>query len=108
MAGRQCHPAARGRVVATFPAPADPHSTVLRIAYLADTAAGGADMTVRYGSSTQQLAIESGLHSAYLTIQGSAATVTISSPAIHGLCVGDVQAGIIVPSPTGLVIPAAY
>ena len=108
VAGRQCHPAARGRVVATFPVPADPHSTVLRIAYLADTAAGGADMTVRYGSSTQQLAIESGLHSAYLTIQGSAATVTISSPAIHGLCVGDVQAGIIVPSPTGLVIPAAY
>jgi hypothetical protein len=108
VAGRQCHRAAHGRVVATFPAPADPHSTVLRIAYLADTAAGGADMTVRYGSSTQQLVIESGLHSAYLTIQGSAATVTISSPAIHGLCVGDVQAGIIVPSPTGLVIPAAY
>jgi hypothetical protein len=106
--GRQCHPAAHGRVVATFRAPADPHSTVLRIAYLADTAAGGADMTVRYGSTTQQLAIEPGLHTGYLAIQGSAATVTISSPAIHGLCVGDVQAGIIVPSPTGLVIPAAY
>ena len=106
--GRQCHPAAHGRVVATFPAPADPHSTVLRIAYLADTAAGGTDMTIRYGSSTQQLAIEPGLHTGYLAIQGSAATVTISSPAIHGLCVGDVQAGIIVPSPTGLVIPAAY
>jgi hypothetical protein len=108
VAGRQCHPAAHGRVVATFPAPADPHSTVLRIAYLADTAAGGADMTVRYGSSTQQLAIEPGLHSAYLAIRGSAATVTILSPAIRGLCVGDVKAGIIVPSPTGLVIPAAY
>jgi hypothetical protein len=65
-------------------------------------------MTVRYGSTTQQLAIEPGLHTGYLAIQGSAATVTISSPAIHGLCVGDVQAGIIVPSPTGLVIPAAY
>jgi hypothetical protein len=107
-AGRQCHPAARGRIVATFPAPADPHSQVLRIAYLADSAAGGAGMTIRYGSSTQRLAIESGLHSAYLTIRGSAASVTISSPAVRGLCVGDVQAGIIVPSPTGPVIPAAY
>ena len=107
-AGRRCHPVTRGRVVATFRVPTDPHSQLLRVAYLADSAAGGADMTIRYGSSTQQLAIESGLHSAYLAIQGSAATVTISSPAIHGLCVGDVQAGIIVPSPTGLVIPAAY
>ena len=35
--GRQCHPASRGRVVATFPVPADPHSQVLRIAYLADS-----------------------------------------------------------------------
>jgi hypothetical protein len=104
----QCQPAVRGRVVATFPVPADPHSQVLRVAYLAGSAAGGADMIVRYGNSSQRLVIEPGLHSGYLPIRGSAASVTISSPAIRGLCVGDVQAGIIVPSPTGLVIPAAY
>ncbi len=106
--GRQCHPASRGRVVATFPVPADPHSQVLRIAYLADSAAGGANMIIRYGNAVHQLAIQPGLHSGYLPISGSAASVTISSPATRGLCVGDVQAGIIVPSPTGLVIPAAY
>jgi hypothetical protein len=106
--GRRCQPAKHGRVVATFRVPSGPHSELLRVAYLADSAAGGGQMTVRYGSSTQQLAIEPGLHSGYLPIQGSAATVTISSPAIHGLCVGDVQAGILVPSSTGLVIPAAY
>ena len=106
--GRRCQPAKHGRVVATFQVPPGPDSQVLRVAYLADSAAGGAQMTVRYGSTTQQLAIEPGLHSAYLPIQGSASTVTISSPAVHGLCVGDVQAGILVPSSTGLVIPAAY
>jgi hypothetical protein len=103
-----CQPAARGRVVATFPAPADPHSQVLRIAYLADSAAGGADMIIRYGGAVRRLAAQPGLHDAYLPIAGSAASVTISGPAIGGLCVGDVQAGIIVPSPTGLVIPSAY
>jgi hypothetical protein len=106
--GRQCHPATRGRVVAAFKVPSGPRSQVLRVAYLADSAAGGADMTIRYGDTTQRLAIEPGLHSAYLPIRGSAASVTITSPAIRGLCVGDVQAGAIVPSPTGLVIPAAY
>jgi hypothetical protein len=106
--GRQCHPVVHGRVVATFRVPASRRSSLLRVAYLADSAAGGAEMTIRYGSTTQQMTIESGLHSAYVTIQGSAASVTISSPAIHGLCVGEVQAGVIVPSPTGLVIPAAY
>jgi hypothetical protein len=107
-AGRQCHPVARGQVVATFNAPSGPHSNVLRVAYLADSAARGADMTIRYGNTTQRLAIEPGLHSGYLPITGSAASVTITSVAIRGLCVGDVQAGAIVPSPTGLVIPAAY
>jgi hypothetical protein len=106
--GRRCHPATRGRVVATFDAPSDPASRVLRVAYLADSAAGGADMTIRYGNTTQRLAVEPGLHFGYLPITGSAASVTITSPAIRGLCVGDVQAGAIIPSPTGLVIPAAY
>jgi hypothetical protein len=106
--GRQCHPVVHGRVVATFRVPSSRRSSLLRVAYLADSAAGGADMTIRYGSTTQRMTIESGLHSAYVTIKGSAASVTITSPAAGGLCVGEVQAGVIVPSPTGLVIPAAY
>jgi hypothetical protein len=106
--GRACHPVSHGRVVATFPAPSYPSGQVLHIAYLADTAAGGADMTVRYGNSIQELVIEPGLHSGYLTVRGSVRSVTITSPAIRGLCIGDVQAGLIVPSPAGPVIPAAY
>jgi hypothetical protein len=107
-AGRQCHPATHGRVVATFTVPSGPRSNVLRVAYLAASAAAGADMTIRYGNTTQRLVIEPGLHSGYLPIRGSAASVTITSPALRGLCVGDVQAGAIIPSRTGLVIPAAY
>ncbi len=106
--GRQCQPVARGQVVATFPAPAGSYSTVLHIAYLAAPSARGAAMTVRYGSSAQRLVVESGLHSAYLPIRGSAASVTISGPAVGGLCVGAVQAGFVVPSATGRVIPSAY
>jgi hypothetical protein len=106
--GRACHPLTHGRVVATFPAPSYPSSQVLHIAYLADSAAGGADMSVRYGNSSQQLKIEPGLHSGYLTVRGSVRSVTITSRAIRGLCIGDVQAGLVVPSPTGPVIPAAY
>jgi hypothetical protein len=107
-AGRRCQPATRRRVVARFSVPSGPQSNMLRVAYLADSAAAGADMTVRYGNITQRLAIEPGLHSGYLPVSGSAASVTITSPAIRGLCIGDVQAGAIIPSPTGLVIPAAY
>ena len=106
--GRQCHPVVRRRVVAAFSTPPYPGSTVLSVAYLASSAVGRADMIVHYGASTQRLAIEPGLHSAYLPIRGSAPSVTITSSAIGGLCVGAVQAGIVVPSPTGLVIPAAY
>jgi hypothetical protein len=106
--GRACHPVSHGRVVATFPAPSYPSGQVLHVAYLADTAAGGADMTVRYGNSTQELVIEPGLHSGYLTVRGSVRSVTITSPAIRGLCIGDVQAGLIVPSLAGPVIPSPY
>jgi hypothetical protein len=106
--GRQCHPVTHGRVIARFPSPSYRGNQVLHVAYLAAPVAGGADMTVRYGASTQQLAIKPGLHDAYLPVSGSVSSVTISSPAIGGLCVGAVQAGIVVPSLTGLVIPAAY
>jgi hypothetical protein len=106
--GRRCQPASHGQVVASFPVPAPQGSQVLHIAYLAATAAGGADVTASYGSTTQQLALEPGLHDAYLPIQGGADSVTLSGPAVSQLCVGSVQAGIIVPSASGPVIPAAY
>jgi hypothetical protein len=107
-AGRRCQRVRRGRVSARFPSPSGPRSQVLHIAYLADVAVGGADVTVSYGGTTRQLALQSGLHNAYLPIQGSADGITLSGPAVSGLCVGAVQAGIIVPATSGTVIPAAY
>ena len=107
-AGHGCQQARRGLVVASFPAPAPAGSKVLHIAYLAGPAVGGKDITVRYGDSSQTIPVRAGLHNAYLPVRGSAGSVTVSGPATRGLCVGNVQAGIIVPSPTGLVLPAAY
>jgi hypothetical protein len=106
--GRRCQKASHGQVVARFLVPSGAHSQVLRVAYLAAPAAGGAGMTVTYGGATQRLAVRPGLHSAYLPVHGSSDAVTVSGPAAAGLCVGEVQAGIIVPAGSGPVIPAAY
>jgi hypothetical protein len=71
----------------------------------------GDGVTVSYGRSAQVLTVKAGLHAAYLPVQGSVQSVTvsgISGAAVTGLCVGAMQAGFIVPSSSGLVIPAAY
>jgi hypothetical protein len=106
--GRKCQPASHGQVVASFAVPPAQGGQTLSIAYLAATAAGGQDVTVTDGSSTQQLTLQPGLHDAYLPVQGGADTVIVSGPAVSQLCVGSVQSGIIVPSASGLVIPSAY
>jgi hypothetical protein len=107
-ARRKCQPAAHGRVAVRFSAPSGAGTQVLRVAYLASAAAGGKTVTVTYGRSARPLLLQPGLHSAYFPVRGGADTVTVSGPAVSGLCVGDMQAGIIVPSASGPVIPAAF
>jgi hypothetical protein len=67
-------------------------------------------VTISYAGSAQVLTVKAGLHAAYFPVQGSVRSVTVSGiagPAVTGLCVGAMQAGIIVPAPSGPVIPAA-
>jgi hypothetical protein len=103
-----CQPVRKGRAVVRFTSPTWRSTRVLHVAYLAAAGVGGRVVTVRYGPSTQQLILRAGLHSAYFTERGSVSSVTISGPAMNGLCVGAIQAGIIVPAASGTVIPLAY
>ena len=106
--GRNCASVRHRRVIIAFPQPTGPRSQVLLVAYLASAAVGGQYATVSYGHSSQLLTVRPGLHNAYLPVQGSADSVTLSGPAMAGLCIGGVRAGILVPSNSGPVIPAAF
>jgi hypothetical protein len=105
---QQCQAHSGGRAVVRFTSSTSPNSQVLHLAYLADAAAGGQNLTVTYRGVAHQLTMQPGLHSAYIPVQGGAASVTVTGPALAGTCVGSIQAGIIVPSTLGPVIPAAY
>jgi hypothetical protein len=104
--GQSCESAKRGQIVVPFPRPTSPLSQVLHIAYLAAAKVSGDYAMVSYGGSSQQLTVRPGLHDAYFPVRGSADSVTLSGPAVAGLCVGGTQAGVVVPSSSGPVFPA--
>jgi hypothetical protein len=106
--GQSCQPVSQGSVVVRFPAPAGGDNQVLHIAYIASPQWNGDYATVSYGNSSYLLFARQGLHSAYFTVHGSANSVTVSGPAVAGLCIGAMQVGVVVPSSSGPVIPATY
>jgi hypothetical protein len=109
-AKRGCQTVRHGRVVVRFTSATFPGPGVLRVAYLASGTVNGDHVTVSYAGSAQVLTVKAGLHAAYFPVRGSTRSVTVSGmvgPAVTGLCVGAMQAGVIVPASSGLVIPAA-
>jgi hypothetical protein len=107
-AGQSCQRVRHGKAVVRFTFPTFPGVNELRIAYVAAPTVHS--VTVSYGGVAQVLALQEGLHAAYLLERGSVDSVTISGAAMNGggLCIGDLAAGIIQPSLSGPVIPAAY
>lgn len=105
-AGHRCQLVRHGSVVVRFPVPTRSGAEVLHVPYLAGPAVGGDYAIVSFGRDSHLLTVRPYLHDAYFTVRGSADTVTVSGPAVAGLCVGDMQAGIVVPSGSGPVIPA--
>lgn len=106
--GQSCQPVSHGRVVVRFTTPTPSGNQVLHLAYLAAATVSGDYAIVSYGRSSSVLTVRPGLHNAYFTVRGSADSVTVSGPAIAGLCVGGMQAGFVVPSVAGPVIPARF
>jgi hypothetical protein len=105
-AGRSCQRVRHGTAVVQFTSPTFPGESELRIAYVAAPSVNS--MTVSYGGVVQVLAVQAGLHAAYLPERGSVDSVTISGVAPRELCIGDIQAGVIGPSSIGPVLPATY
>jgi hypothetical protein len=103
---RRCWPAHNDQVVVPFTSPTSVNALTLRIDYLASTQTVGQAVNVTYGRQTQSMPLMPGLHTAYLPERGGALQIVVTGPAISGLCIGDAQAGILVPSDTGPVIPA--
>jgi len=75
----------------------------LKIDYVAATTG---QIFVTYAGHTEAMNLRHGLHSAYLPASGRASTLTITGMAPKQLCIGEVQAGVLLPSTTGHGIPA--
>jgi hypothetical protein len=97
-AGRSCWPAADGDVVVRLTADATDVST-LRIGYLS---AGSGQVLVTFGARSRLYRFAKGLHSAYLPVaRGSGKSVLVQPVSGTVPCIGDVQAGALLPSAAG-------
>jgi len=93
----KCWQFRRDKAVIRFVAPSAAFTGLMRLGYYADAAASGGIVTVSYGSAARQFTIETGLHSVYLQVTGSATGVTVQVPPPGNVCVGDVEAGNLLP-----------
>ena len=102
-AGGNCWPASDGAVVVPL-ASAATGARTLRIGYLAGSPG---QVLVTFGARSQLYSFEKGLHSAYLRVTGGGAAATVVIQLASGAlpCVGDAQAGALVPSEAGPAIP---
>jgi hypothetical protein len=96
----KCASVRKGVATLRFTRPSSPFTYILRIGYLAEAPDAGHSVTIRYGSTKLSLTPQVGLNSAYFSVNGSAAKVTITMPKSTmpkpgGFCIGDVEAGIL-------------
>jgi hypothetical protein len=78
-------------------------ASTLRIGYRSPVPG---QVLVTYGRQSQVLTIEPGLHSAYLPIQGSAEVVDVQQSRGAMPCIGDAEAGVLLPTSQGTPIPS--
>lgn len=100
-----CWPERHGRIVVRFTAPTSVYTWIIRFGYLLGPA-NSMVITVSYGNSVKELTVLPGLHAAYLPERGGNVTsVTFGGLGPTPLCVGDLEAGNIIPSPFIRPIP---
>lgn len=75
----------------------------LRIGYLSGAAG---QVMIEFGGQSWLYAVQKGLHSAYFPVQGSASTVVVQSTEGNLPCIGDAEAGVLLPSGAGPAIPS--
>jgi hypothetical protein len=97
-----CWPARGGSVTVPLSAVSTGAST-LRIGYLSNASG---QLLVTFGTRSLPFNFEKGLHAAFLPVTGAAAgTVVISQVSGSLPCIGDIQAGALLPTATGPAIP---
>jgi hypothetical protein len=101
-AGGHCWPASDGSVVVPLTSAATSAAT-LRIGYLAGSSGR---VLVTFGARSLLYSFEQGLHSAYLPVTGGSSAAVVIQSVSGGLpCIGDAQAGVLLPSEAGPAIP---
>ena len=101
-AGGSCWPASFGNVVVPLSSVAA-HPSTLRIGYLA---ASPARVLVTFGGRSTLYSVERGLHAVFLPVTGEhAGTVVVQQVSGAIPCIGDAQAGLLLPSEAGPAIP---
>jgi hypothetical protein len=101
-AGRSCWPAADGSVVVPLASEAAGVRT-LRIGYLA---AGPGQVLVTFGTRSRLYHVAQGLHSAFFPVTGaSGEQVVIQQVSGTIPCIGDAEAGALLPSEAGPAVP---
>jgi hypothetical protein len=101
-AGQSCWPAADGSVVVPLASEAA-HATTLRIGYLS---AGSGQVLVTFGPRSQRYDFAKGLHSAFFPVAGaSGGQVVIQQVSGTLPCIGDAEAGTLLPSEAGPAVP---
>jgi hypothetical protein len=102
-AGGTCWPVHDGTVVVRLSSVATGVS-MLRIGYLSR---GSGQLLVTFGTRSLLYSVEKGLHAAFLPVPGgSAGTVVIQQVSGAVPCIGDVQAGALLPSAAGPAVPS--
>ncbi len=78
------------------------HARILRLGYLAGSPG---QLFIEFGGKTLLYRYRQGLHEAFLPVAGSGNHVTIEATGRKLPCIGDVQAGVLLPSGTAPAIP---
>jgi hypothetical protein len=101
-AGRACWPGHNGTVVVQLNGYPQ-HVNILRLGYLAGS---HGQLLLNYGGQTLVYKFNPGLRAAFLPVHGSGTTVEIDKVVGKLPCIGDVKVGFLLPSGSGLAIPA--
>lgn len=102
-AGKSCWPGQDGDVVVRLRSVAT-NPSVLRLGYLAGAAG---QVLVEFGGSADVYNVQKGLNAAFLPVDGTGNTVEIVDISGSLPCIGDAEAGVLLPSGAGPAIPAA-
>jgi hypothetical protein len=99
---RSCWPERNGTVVIQLRSLIT-NPTTVRLGYLAGSAA---QVLVEFGGSTIPYNVQQGLNAAFFPVQGSGSTITVVPISGNLPCIGDAEAGVLLPSGAGPSIPA--